>query len=1106
MKKIFTWITLSMSIHITLGMMSCFCAAAFTVSSQSIRDVHIAMHVEQVSVEAVLAEIEEKTEFSFVYLGALQFVKNNYVTIRADKASVADILTKIAEQTRASFRQVGPDIVVKPPPDDPKTKNGQEVKSIEEMVISGKVTDENGEPLAGANVFVKSTTIGTTTDADGNYRFSIPDEATTLVFSYIGYVTEEAEIAGRAVIDMVMLPDVTALEEITVSTGYWEVDKRLNPGNIAKVDAQVIEQQPVVNPLQAIQGRVAGVQIQQTSGIPGSPININIRGLNSLRNGQSDFPNANLPFYVIDGVPFTQSSLNAVGLALSNGHPLSSIRPSDIESIEILKDADATAIYGSRGANGVILITTKKGRAGNTKVDINFSRGIGHVANRVDLLNTAQYLAVRQEALVNDGDWPITSPADSALFPDLFAWDPNRDTNWQEELLGGTAAQTNASASISGGSDQNQFIFRTNFFKQTNVFSYDNSAFESGSGHFNLNHLSTDGRFNANLSTTYNVVNNKQNGRDFTRVALLLPPNAPAIFTESGQLNWEKNFENPLSFLRREYENRTRSLITNLLLNYKVLPGLILKSTIGYTNTQVDEIAINPISSARPGEREFGSSSFGNGREESWIIEPQVEYRKELGQGILTILTGATLQNSVRERSMINGLQYTSDDLLRNIEAAGDFSASDGEYNEYKYNAIFTRINYTWSNKYIINATGRRDGSSRFGPGQQFGNFGAVGTAWIFSEESFVKNAFPFMNFGKLRASYGLTGNDQIRDYGFLDTYSTTGLPYNDIAGLTSTRASNPDFSWETNKKLEFGMEIGLLQNRVLLNASWFRNRTSDQLVGRSLPVSTGYSSVQFNFPALVENRGWEIELSTINISTNGFEWSSAFNITRARNELVAFPNIQDFPVFDNRYEVGKPLFGQKQYRSLGVNPETGIYDIVDFNEDGRISSLDRQDFVEQVQDYFGGFNNTFQWRGFRLDVQVQFVQQEALDFLSSFRVPGNNNNLPVGALERWQNVGDITSVQRFTNSDRDVRNANIFHQSSNSRIVDASFIRLQNVSFSWTVPSSWIEPAKLERASLYLQGQNLWTLTDYDGLDPESGGTNLPPLRIITTGIQITF
>ncbi len=1074
---------------------------AANTSGQSIREVKVSLEFEEASLSQVFAAIEKATEFEFLMDPGIDQRKDKF-TFDAKNESVAFILEKVSLQTGLSFKQLNGTILVHIPKYSGRKKNVNS-KSSRDKIIRGKVTDGNGEPLAGASILIKGTVQGTISDIEGNYVLEVPEGAAILSISYVGYSTQEVIIGERSIIDVILTIDVTSLNEVVVSTGYWETSERLNTGNIGKIEATVIEQQSVVNPLQTLQGRIAGVQIQETSGVPGSEININIRGVNSLNNGQqlddgTFLPNANRPFYVIDGVPFTNTSVNGefTFLPMGEGNPLSTLQPSDIESIEILKDADATAIYGSRGANGVVLITTKKGKAGRTSVDINYSRGWGEIANKVDLLNTEQYLEMRWEGLRNDGETP-----NEIAYPDLLVWDTTRYTDWQKELIGGIADQTNTSLAISGGNEQTKFVFRGNYFQQGNVYNYDDSRFERGSGHISINHASKDRRFNINFSTNYSVSFNNQNGVDATRTALTLEPNAPALFDSLGNLNWENStWENPLATFEEEYENTTKNLVANAELSYRILDKLEVSSSLGHTSTTVDEIRLTPISSSDPFNPNLGSSTFGNGNADTWIIEPKIRYDTDVSKGKLSVLIGSSFQGSNENSETREGRGYNNDVLLKDIFAAESIFIIGTRNAEYRYSAIYSRINFSWQDKYILNVTGRRDGSSRFGPGNQFGNFGALGSAWLFSEENFVKNIFPALSFGKLRGSYGVVGSDQIGDYQYLSSF-VSGEAYDGEQVLIPSRAANPDYSWETTRKLEFGLELGLLQDRIQLNTSWYRNRTFDQLIGRPLTATTGFTSQQFNLPATVENRGWEFEMNTINMKSGSFQWLTSFNITIPQNELTEFSEIEQFPAFNALYEVGQPILGRKQYQSLGVNPETGEYDFVDFNRDGVINTLDRRYFVPNIQEYYGGLNNTFRFKGLQVDVFLHFVKQDAPSFLNFFDGAGSVGIATTRVLDRWQNPGDVTDIQRFSDNLNVSQNR---YESSNQE--DASYIRLQNVSISWNLPTEWLKQTKLSNVRLYAQGRYLFTITDYDGLDPESLSTSLPPLRMINTGVQVTF
>ncbi|MDN5211969.1 SusC/RagA family TonB-linked outer membrane protein [Fulvivirgaceae bacterium BMA12] len=1082
--------------------------------AKNIKEVMISLHLEKAEVKAILDAIEAKTEFRFSYLKeTLTATKDHRLSLNATNQSVAFFLEKIAARTGLAFKQVNGIINVKMPRTSGlENPRGKKPKKLSEKIIDGKVTDETGEPLAGANILVKGTNQGTVTDIDGNYRLVLQnEESAILIFSYIGYLQQEVSVNGRAVIDISLSPDLTSLQGVTINAGYWSVDKREMTGNIAKVSANEIEQQQTTNPMQALQGRVPGVYIQQTNGTPGGAVNIQIRGQNSLRNLFNSGLDANRPLYLIDGVPFSFQTLSfssTSGGILTPGigsDPLTAINPADIESIEILKDADATAIYGSRGANGVVLITTKKGKAGKTKLDIDVSSGIGTVANRFDLLNTQQYLEMRNEAFFNDGIEPGSRDHDLN-----GNWDENRFTDWQEEMIGGTANITNAQISLSGGNANTTFLFSGTYKKQTNVFPGD-FRYLKGTGHMALNHISSDNKLTASFSVSYTADNNNQPRSDLTDKTFQLAPNAPALYNEDGSLNWENStWTNPLSDLERTFEGKTHTLISNGVLAYEIVPGLQIKTNLGLTNMQSDELLKMPSTAFDPA---FGRTSanaiafLSGGNLRTWIVEPQVSWKKEINQGKLEVQVGATFQRQLRDAEDNMAIGFPSDALIGNIPSASRFIPRNFQKSEYKYNAIFARVNYNWKGRYIVNLTGRRDGSSRFGPGKQFANFGAVGAAWIFSNEAFVQNGLPFLSFGKLRTSYGTTGNDQIGNYEFLDTYQNSAS-YQGVAGLAPTRLFNPDFAWEVNKKFEVGLELGFLEDKISISGSYYHNRSSNQLVGIPMPATTGFNTLNANLEATVQNTGLELELSTINFKSNQFEWTTGFNLTIPRNELVSFPGLET-STFASEYVVGESLFIEKVFQYEGVDPETGIFQFKDFDGDGEITrSGDREAVKEITQDYFGGLNNSLKWRNFQLDFFFQFVKQSGFNLRRFLATIGGNLNQPSFVLDRWQREGDIAEIQRFSTGRgadrRALSTALLNYRTSDVSIGDASFIRLRNLSLSYLLRENLIPGVS---GRIYLQGQNLLTITNYEGLDPENQTPQrLPPLRVFMLGIQLTL
>ena len=720
--------------------------------------------------------------------------------------------------------------------------------------ITGRITDAGGFAMAGVNVIVKGTTNGTTSDKDGNYTVSAA-ETDVLTFSFIGYTPVEVSVNHRSIIDVTLEEDIHSLSEVVVNAGYYEVKNSERTGSIGRVSKEEIGKQPVSNPMQALQGRIPGVVVQQQSGVPGGGFVIRIRGQNSLRS------DGNEPLYIIDGMPYSGSSFSGAASSeiIPNGNPFAALNPDDIESIEVLKDADATAIYGSRGSNGVVLITTKKGREEKSHVDIGIYSGFSTVPHFLDLLSTPQYLAIRKEALRNDKAEP------GFLDPDLTFWDSTRYTDWQRELIGGTAYTTNATASVSGGNKDTQFLMGGGYFRQTTVFPGDFND-QKISGHVSVNHSPTGAKLGVNFSASYVFDNNNLLRNDLTRY-ITLPPNAPQVYTSDGSLNWENStWQNPYAFLRKPYQGRTSNLISALSLRYEVIPGLYLKSNFGFTDTQVREFSAFPIGTDDPAYSiKTAISVFSNSSIRTWNVEPQADYNKQIGKGTLNVLVGTTFLSNTRTGTDVEASGYTSNAVLEDIMSAASLSVIGSKDVTYRYNAVFSRINFNWDKKYLLNLTARRDGSSRFGPEKRFANFGAIGAAWIFSNEDFLSDSELF-SFGKLRASYGVTGSDQIGDYQYLDTYQPFYNTYQGQTGIVPARLANATYSWETNKKFEAALELGIFKNALQVSASYFRNRSSNQLVGLALPSITGFTSIQSNFPAIVQNSGVEIEVQSTNL------------------------------------------------------------------------------------------------------------------------------------------------------------------------------------------------------------------------------------------------
>lgn len=979
--------------------------------------------------------------------------------------------------------------------------NITEFLNIQQTKINGIITDTNGIPIAGVNIQIKNTNKGSISDFDGSYTITAKS-TDVLVFSALGYVTQTIPVHNQSKINVQLQEDITLLDEVTLNAGYYSVKEKESTGNISKVKQADIERQPLSNPLAALQGRVSGVEITQTSGVPGSGFNIKIRGQNSIRS------TGNAPLYIIDGVPFSSTTLGNIqvsgtiipGVGVS---PLNSIHPSDISSIDILKDADATAIYGSRGANGVVLITTKKGKAGKTKFRLNVSSGLGTLTGTIALLNTSEHLKLRKEAYKNDGVTVIPSNA----YDINGTWDASKQTDWQKQLLGKTALFTNLQGSISGGNAQTNFLISGNHQKQTTVFP---GGFYNSNTSFltNLNHRSKNEKLHLQLSVNYAASTNNLVSSDLIREVYRLTPNAPDLYNDDGTLNWENaTWNNPLRQLEGKYLSNTNNLIGNLRISYNLTKSLKFTTSLGYTQTHQNEKKTTPSTIFNPAYGRgsaFSSIRHNNTSRTSWIVEPQLQWSSNFKNTEVKTLVGMTFQEDKSNQLVQYARGFTSNSLIENIAAANTVIILNNALNSYKYHALFARVHMSHKGKYLLNLTGRRDGSSRFGPNKRFANFGAIGAAWIFSKEKFIETALPFLSFGKLRGSYGTTGNDQIGDYGYLNTYTISSSKYQNINGLEPSRLFNPDFSWEVNKKLEIALELGLFNDRIFMSSSYYTNTSSNQLVGIPLPGTTGFSTLNANLNATVENKGWEIEFRTINFDTNDFKWSTAFNITVPKNSLLAFPDLEG-STYANRLVIGEPLNIKKLYQLEGVDPQTGLYTFKDYNGDGIISSPNDNRVVRHLNpEFFGGFSNSMSYKGFEFSFLFQFKKQLGKSYVVT-GLPGSLTSLPKSYLDRWQKPGDITQIQRLTTGRHPAAlKAYVNYLNSTASISDASFIRLKTISLSYQLDKRWLKGLDCK---IYLQGQNLLTITGYDGLDPETQSSRtIPPLKIFTLGTTLTF
>lgn len=1084
------------------------------LQAQGLRDKPVSVSFSNATLENALKTLESKVNVRFVFSEQLvdQPQRVNGTYNQPFRAVVEDILKPF----NIDYEIVDDQYVI--------LKNKRAASASEQaqspamqvnqrgFVQTGMVVDENNQPIAGASVIVLNANNMVQTDSKGRYAIGVSDDQYVIVFRYLGY-KQLAQASNRsAELNVQLQPDPGKLDEVTI-IGYGTTTKRTTTGSSVTVTADQIINTPATNPASALQGRTAGVYIAQGNGLPGSPMTFTIRGTNSITTPGSTI-NRNAPLFIVDGVPFMADAINAqvgTGLNGANGSasPLNTINPMDIERIDILKDADATSIYGSRAANGVVLITTKRGKTGRTQLDAMVRHGVSEVSQFVQTLNTEQYLAIRRKGFENSN---ITPSASNAW--DLVTWDQTAYTDFQKLLIGNTAHTTNANVALSGGDLRTNFRISGTHHREGNVFVGD-QGYQRSSLNANVGHKSANDRFELNFSAIYSADKNNVSVLDQTSIAYNLPPNFP-LYNEDGSLYWTGSLfgpANPLGRLNQEVEHKASNLIANLVLNYRIWQGLSFKTTLGYSKADVDQKRLTPKTAMDPGlSWNLSNSFFAYNVSDNYIVEPQFTYNTNIAKGQLNALLGGTWQYlDSRQPFYIIANDFSADNLLENIAVANTISVTRAS-SQYKYASLFGRINYNWENKYILNLNFRRDGSSRFAENNRYGNFGSVGAAWVFSEEEPIKN-LPWLSFGKLRGSYGVVGNDQIGDYAYYDSYTSNTYVYNGVSSILPSRIANPNYRWEETKKLEAAVDLGFLEDKLSFSAAFYRNRSGNQLINYTLSPQTGFTSYQSNFPALVENKGWEFTLSTQNLNGRDFRWTTDFNISFNSNKLLEFPNIENTSYYTS-YIVGNPLNSLYLYEYTGFDETAGLPSFRDMDENGQIawglSDIGRGDryYVGNTQPkYFGGLSNTLSYKQVTLDFLFQFVKQKGRSILTqSFYPPGYDPvNYAAEPILEYINAG-LPSQPQITASYNAAYVAWSNYTSSDVTMVDASFIRLKNVSLSYDFKGNWVERLKFRNLRLQVQAHNLFTITDYLGFDPESQGLSLPPLRTIVGAVHFTF
>lgn len=1056
-----------------------------------------------ISLKSFFREVAKQTGYDIIYADKALDDKKT-INVAFQNVSVQAALEKALTGSSVSFVIEDKSIIVS------KKLNA----SPEEVLlpptgidIQGKVLDERKQPLAG--VTIKAATTGnpahaewaplvitgtSATKADGSFSLTVSESARFLIFSYVGYETKVVEIGNQHFITVAMSVGQNALDDIQI-VAYGSTTRRVSTGSVTTVKSEQLQKQPVSNPLQALAGRAAGVYINEATGVAGSSVSLQVRGQNSISAGAN-------PLYIIDGVPFnanptelssgSYSPTAIVGGAFS---PFDNIPTSDIESIDILKDADATAIYGSRAANGVVVITTKKGKSGSMKVDANVYSGISKITRGIDMLSKDQYLAMRTKAFANDNLTPTATTA-----PDLLTFG-NGETNFLKYIMGNTSHFTDATVGFSGGSKNTQYLISSNFRNQSAIVP-GNYADRKGTVRFNIQSQSDNNRFSINLSGAYTKNVNNLPTSSVSSV-YSLPPNLP-LYNADGSFYWNNNYTNPAASLKAPMSLTTDNVIGNGTLKLNILPGLTFKTDLGFNRISASSVKANTRISRNPNTTTTGVVIFQSNYNQVYNIEPQLNYTRKIGKGKLDALAGGTYQNTKYVEPYFIYGTFTNDLLYNDLTSVTQVLYGSG-FADNKYLSMFGRLTYNLSGKYIVNLNGRRDGSSRFGPGKRFGNFGSVGAAWVFTEENWMRKHLSWISFGKIRGSYGTLGNDQIGDYAYLSTYSSYSLypSYNGVNALNPVTLANDKFSWEVTKKLEFATDINFVNDRIALTAAWYRNRSTNLLLSIPVPTQTGFTSYTGNLPALVQNTGLELTLNTKNIKKGAFSWSSAINITIPRNKLVSYTGLSS-SAYANTFVIGQPLTVMQAYHFTGF--KDGLAQFQDMDKSGSITSgsfttTGKGDYGiagNSAPQYYGGINNTIIYKGFQLDFLFQFVKKQGYNIYTSTSIPGRSTNVPVDVLNKPFAYTTLTASAAAT--------AFNLYKLSDAAISDASFIRLKTVSLSYNIDNAFIRRIGMKNFNVFLRGQNLLTITKYLGLDPETMGAAIPPMKLISLGLQTSL
>lgn len=1068
----------------------------------------VSLNLKNTPLDKVFKEIRKQTRIDFFYTDGLG-LDSKKVTVNIKDLELSEALERCLDGQPLLFSIENNIIVIRP-----KSVVTNERKSVpQKITVSGKILTEKNEPFAGVVVREKGNPRNqTVTNRSGEFTIQTEDPQAVLQFSFIGYVAEAVKISaiGDSFI-LSMKVSLNDLDQVQV-TAFGTTTKRLNAGNITTITAKDIEKNPVNNVFEALQGKVPGLFIQQVTGQPGGAFSLRLRNSANLTTG------ATQPLIVIDGVRYPGSTLplsknTSYGTQdfLQGGNGLNYINPNDIESIDVLKDVDATAIYGSSGAYGVILITTKKAKQITQSFNANVYSGISVNGKVPTLLNTDQYLMLRREAIANDNGTVAAGDLDLN-----GTWPADRYTDWQKEFMGGAAVTSNLNLSYSGGNQNTSYLISGSLRNMGNIQRHKGNNGD-GSFRFALNTNTADNKFSLSLTGTYLSSKNDMVPYDFSTSSLLVP-NAPSPYKPDGTVDWNSigtnpNSSAPASNTERLYKNITNNLLANATLVYRPTNKLTFRSIFGYSSITGKENIGYPTTTMNPSNTNAPNQTVGifhHYNTRSITVSPYAEYKTTIGKkGEFSVKLGGEIGNRVEYLDEITGTGFPSDALLDN-PSAGSAVTTLYDLSEYRSIGMYGIIKYVWDNKYIIDINTRRDGSTKFGPGRRFGNFGSAALAWIFSEESLIKNNLPFLSFGKLRVSSGVVGGDAINDFAYLGTYTVSGGSYDGKIGLNPSSLPNPILNWERNFNSEVGLDLGFFNDRLSTEFSYYHNRAGNQLLGQPLSSVTGYTSYSLNSDALIRNSGLEMSLSSTNVKTKNFTWSTRFNISLPSSKLLRVPSQSNQ---NTNYVLNQPVTGILLYKYNGVNPETGYYSFTnakgetsDYNSG--LTQADKTEFVDLSPKYFGGLTNAFTFKNLTLDFSLTYTSRMGKNFLGQTVFPfglfGLNGSTEW--LGRWQQPGDETEIPKLTAGFGGYARQSLLVNSTGA-YSSAKYARLQNASLRYNFGPKLLTALHVKNLSVYAQGQNLLTISNFGGLDPENLNAGvIPPLRIYTFGLNLSL